>query len=122
MVQALIQDRDELMYLEKKTNISQMSIDGKKAVIYILTRIYELCGLKPSINRNGEIEQIATKAGDILYIKSNMEQKTGFQAESLVIALTIISALLCICYSLSMKKQIYEKGGRYDGFNEKKAA
>lgn len=121
-VKNLINDRDELMKLEKKVDISEMSFDGKKAATYILTQIYEMCGMKPVINMNGEIEKISDQSGDIIYIKRSLNRKEGFRAEGLVISFTVIFALLCICYILSSKKQIYEKGGIYDGFNKKEAA
>ena len=118
----LIKSRNEIMYLEKESDINKMSFDGREVTIYIFEQIYELCGLKLVFGTERDIEQIADLSGNVIYLKANPLQQTGFQVDALVITLTSILTLFGICIIIAKKNQLFVKGVRYDGFDEKEFA
>jgi hypothetical protein len=121
-IQKLIQGRNDLLSLENVNDINKMSLDGRKLIIYIYEKIYELSGLYITFDAEYSIEKIESQYGDILYLNSTSEKQPVFRVEVLVITLSFILSLVTLCFIIAKKNQIIVKGGSYDGFDEKEYA
>ncbi|MDF2537580.1 MAG: hypothetical protein K0S76_601 [Herbinix sp.] len=121
-IEKLIRNRNQTIYLEKESDIHKMSIDGREITIYLLKKIYELSGLELIMNDEGNINQIAEVSGRVLFQNKNPLETSGFRLEAFIITLILLLVLFSVCIVIAKKKQLYVKGGKYDGFDEKKFA
>lgn len=114
-----IEDMIAIMNLEKKSNIEEMSLDGRGVFILLSEQIYKICGLKLVHNIQGDIVKISDAADNFLYVNDNTNNEVSFHPYVLVIILLVLAVLLGICIIITRKNQLYVKDGGYDGFIEK---
>ncbi len=115
-----IEDMIAIMNLEKKSNIEEMSLDGRGVSILLSEQIYKICGLKLVHNIQGDIITISdTTADTFLYVNDNTNNEVSFHLYVLVIILLVLAILLGLCIFITRKNQLYVKDGGYDGFIEK---
>jgi hypothetical protein len=121
-IEDLIISRNKIMDLENADNLQEMSYDGSKITIYIYQQIYKLCGLELTFDTKTDIAQIVNPSGGVIYQKNNPVKQSGFHVDALVITLSSLILLFGICMVITRKNKLFIKGGRYDGFDEKKYA
>ena len=98
-----------------------MSLEGRRLIIYISNDIFELSGLQVTINLDGEIEKITDSTGVLVYSHTQADL-SGIQGKGLVIVLSIILFALLVCILIAKKKQLFRKEVIYDGLNKKQYA
>lgn len=119
----LVSSRNDIVSLEKETQISRMSYDAREMVIHLLKRICEISGMKLMINDAGNIEKIVDGTGHIIYQEENPPIGVGFRLNAVIITLVLLVFLLIISIVISKKSQIMVvKGGDYDGIDEEEFA
>lgn len=118
-IEDLIRGRNTIMHREKESDVKKMSIDGRKVTIYIFKQIYKLCGLKLAFSSDKDIEQIVDMSGNVIYLKTAPLLQSKIQYNVLAITLTLILTLFGTCIIIARKNQLFIRGGRYYGFNEK---
>jgi hypothetical protein len=121
-VQVLISEFNKVVNLEDERELRRMSIDGRGTAIHLATQIYELCGLKITYNLLGQIEEITVPSGDIVYQLKSETDFGGLNISTLILALTLLSALLLLCRFIAKKNQLFDNKVVQDEFDEKKYA
>jgi hypothetical protein len=111
-----------IMSSEEVTDFTKLSVDGKEVFLYISEQIYELCGLKLVSNMDGDIEKISDSSGNIIYTMKVPASQVGFQIDVLIVTVAAMVTLLCICFTIAKKNQLFIKEVIYDGFDEERFA
>lgn len=119
----MVSSRNEIVNMERETQLNRMSFDAREMVMHLLKKICEVSGLKLMMNESGDIEKITDTAGHIIYQKENLDSETGFQLGTVFIILTLLVFLFVICIFISKKSQIMVVKGRgYHGIDEEEYA
>lgn len=121
-VEDFIQGNNELLLLETESDINKMSYEGRKLVIYIYQEIYQCCGLDITFNADNEITTITSLSGQLIYQDKSMQLQAQLNENALVITLSIILSMTALCALIAKKNQLFIKGGKYNGFDEKEFA
>lgn len=111
-----------IMNIEKESDFTKMSLDGRAVAIDIATQIYELCGLRLITSMEGRIEKILDDTGNVLFTNINSKPSYNFQPTVLVITFAVILTLFGINLMIGKKNNLYQKDVRYDEFDEKRFA
>ena len=114
-----IKELNEIVSLEKESDMKKMSLDGRGVAIYLSEQIYELCGLKLEHNLQGDIVQITSQSDNFIYLQANPNKQAGFQPYALMITLVIILTLLSICIIIAKKNHLFVKDVTFNGYDEK---
>ena len=99
-----------------------MSIEGRKFIIHIYEEIYNLCGLNITFDAESNIEKIVDQSGAVIYQNTGAQSQPQIHIDALIITSTFILVLITLCFIIARKNQLFIKGGRYDGFDEKEYA
>jgi hypothetical protein len=121
-IEALIQGKSELVRYEMDKDINQMSLEGRNLILYMDREIYQLCGLRITFDTDNTIDKITEQSGNIVYEKQQSSQPIKVHLEILIIVLALILSLIVLCMVFAKKKQLFIKGGRFNGFDEKEYA
>ncbi len=116
-----VMDMQMIIDQEKAGEFMNMSLEGRRLIIYISNDIFELSGLQVTINLDGEIEKITDSTGVLVYSHTQADL-SGIQGKGLVIVLSIILFALLVCILIAKKKQLFRKEVIYDGLNKKQYA
>jgi hypothetical protein len=114
-------DLQEVLRLEKVSEFKDMSLEGRKLIIYIVRDILRLYGYHLTVNLDGDIEKISDLSGVLVYSKTQLNF-SEIQFKGLVFVLSFVFLALLICILIAKKKQLFEKDVRYDGLNKKRYA
>lgn len=117
-----INQLQDIIILEDKTDFTKMTIDGRKAATNLAKQIYELNNLYLDYSMDGSIERIADISGAILFSNDASIGQQSFQLEAVIITIGLIVVLLCICIIIAKKNQLFVKEVIYDGFEEERFA
>ncbi|MBH1939364.1 hypothetical protein I5677_00490 [Mobilitalea sibirica] len=120
--QLLVNDLINVLGLESRKDLKDMSFDGRRVVVYLSEEIYKLCGLSIDINVEGEITQISDSKGHNLYISNNAKNNSKLNIDALMIILGIILTLIITCIIIARKNRLFVKEVIYNGFDEKEFA
>lgn len=120
-----LQDRmselQEVIRLEGGNEFKNMSLEGRRLIIYIAKEIFVLYGYRLNVNLDGDIEKISDLSGGIVYSHSQLNfSEIQFKGLAIVISFVFIALLLCIL--IAKKNQLFKKDVRYDGLNKKRYA
>ncbi len=114
-------DLEDIINYEGVRALSKMSLEGKKAAIYICEEIYGICGLKVDMNRKGEIIRVTNSQGHIFY--SNIaEGGVKFHADALIITVIFVAILYSIYIIIVTRNHPFNKEVDYDEFDEERFA
>lgn len=111
-----------IMNIEKESDFTKMSLDGRAVAIDIATQIYELCGLRLITSMEGGIDKILDDAGNVLFTNIGREPSYNFQPAVLIVTFAVILTLFGINLMIGKKNNLYKKDVRYDEFDEKRFA
>lgn len=122
LVISKIENIQQIFSLEGKSDIGNMSMDGRGIAIDLFEQIYKICGLKIDANMTGEIEEIQDQTGNVIYQRQTTNISEEFQVYALISTLTIIISLLILSVIIVKKNQIFRRDVVYDGFDEERFA
>lgn len=111
-----------IMNIEKESDFTKMSLDGRAVAIDIAKQIYEICGLRLITSLEGEIVRILDEAGNVLFNNISSAPSYNFQPLVLVLTFAVIFTLFGINLMIGRKNNLYQKDVRYDEFDEKRFA
>ncbi len=117
-----IRQAKELTLLEQSADIGKMSYDGRTVARFLYMEIYRLGGLRIRINSEGEIEEIAKQSGELIFGQGLSEVPGSMHLEVAAIVLIVLGVMFLVCLLSYKKGQIFEKGGDYREYNEKRIA
>lgn len=117
-----IDDMREIINSERQTDISNMSLDGRKIAIYIVKQVYAICGLQLDLTMEGNIEKITNQSGNTIFQKTVPTNHEVFQMNALIITIVLALTLFSICFLIAKKNQLFNKDVIYDEFDEERFA
>lgn len=113
-VEEKMNDMFEIINLEEKNKIEEMSIDCRQVAISIREDIYKSCGLKLVHNYKGDIQKVIDGKGNSFNISEKNNKLEVFDFTIFLIILVIWFLLLCVCLYISKKNHLYKKEERYE--------
>lgn len=113
-VEEKMNDMFEIINLEEKNKIEEMSIDCRQVAISIREDIYKSCGLKLVHNYKGDIQKVIDGKGNSFNISEKNNKLEVFDFTIFLIILVIWFLLLCVCFYISKKNHLYKKEERYE--------
>jgi hypothetical protein len=118
----LIRGETEILQFETVPDLNRISLDGRKFILYIYEEIYNLCGLNITFDSENNIGKITEENGVVIYQRNVDKNQQVLHPEALFITVFLIISLTALCFIIAKKNQLFIKGGRYDGFDEKEYA
>lgn len=114
----MLKDLVQVMNLEDKSGMKEMSLDGREITLHMIEQIYELSGLTLQHNIQGDILRITDSTGNNLYLNKNLIQGEYLNINAILIILSVMIVLFCVCITISKKNQLFKKDEIYE-FEEK---
>lgn len=120
-ISGYITDIQEILYSEGIPDYTELSLDGRRVVFYLLGRIYKTCGLQLIGNGEGDIRTISLHSGKILYHNTE-EGQSEFQINTLAAVMLFLFVLFVSCVLFARKHQLFNKEENYDGYDKERFA
>ncbi len=120
-VHSKIIDLQEIIGQEATDEFNDMSLEGRRLIVYITQEVFELYGYRVTLGLDGNIEKISELSGKIVYSKTRVTH-SELHIKGLVFILSFVLLALLICILIAKKKQLFKKDVRYDGLNKKRFA
>lgn len=120
-VEAKIKERNNLLELENKSSMKELSADGKEIAVGLTKDIFSVCGLSAGFNLSGELVSLSDRTGS-LSLMDGKTYKQHINSGVLLLVISIVGILQVICYILSRKSRIMIKDVKYNGFHKEEFA
>lgn len=121
-LQENMEELKRIINIEKESDFTKMSLDGRAVSIGIAKNIYELCGLYLVISTEGSIKQITDNSDNIIYSEQVEVQIYNIQISALIIVLCILLFLLVFILIYVKKNKLFRKEDDYNELNKKRYA
>lgn len=120
-VESKILELDNLMQLENKKNLKELSADEREIAVGLTKGIFSACGLSAGFNPSGELISLSDESGSFT-LSNGKTNKQHINSGILTLVIMVVGILQVICYILSRKSQIIIKDVKYNGFHKEEYA